>query len=142
MKTLIILSGVSGVGKTRHRENHPDFKDLPCVDMADIYRDIPNIPRGISGTMALWTRVAGKFKEHGVDTVVAEGYFLKGTESRGCLVTMAKNAGVKVRIINFWAPLDECEKRLRLQQMKGKASAAEVELRIEMLKRCWREKGK
>ena len=140
MKELIILSGVSGTGKTRYRTTHPDFEDLPHVDMAEIYRDIPAVPRGISGTMVLWTRVAGKFKEH--DVVVAEGYFLKGTESRGVLVTMAKDAGVKVRIINFWAPLDECEKRLCLQQMKGEATEEDVELRIDMLKRCWREKGK
>lgn len=139
MKELIILSGVSGTGKTRYRTRHPDLKDLPFVDMADIYRDNPAIPKGVSGTVVLWHRVRGKLKEH--DTVVAEGYFLKGSVSRDALLTLAKGDGIKVRIISFWAPMDECEKRLRLQQMRGEISEGEADLRIDMMKRCWRKKG-
>lgn len=135
MKELIVLSGVSGTGKTRWRTEHPDFKNIPYVDIADIYKSIPNIPRGAAVVCAMWIRIASKLETH--DTVIAEGYFLRESESRAVLLSMARLAGVKVRIINFWAPLEECERRIRLQQLDDE----DTNLRIDMLKRCWREKG-
>ena len=38
---MIILAGVSGNGKTHIRLNDPALRDLPYVDIADIYEEYP-----------------------------------------------------------------------------------------------------
>lgn len=136
-KRITVLSGVSGTGKTYHRTH--ELAHLPFVDIADVYRENPFIERGAMATCALWDRAEKLLEEN--DEIVIEGYFLKGSESRRWLVSLAHRSYVEVEIINFWAPLDTCEARIRGQVLRGDCSPYEGEMRISLLKKCWRPKG-
>ena len=45
MTKIIALSGLSGVGKTYRRTTDPSLKDLPYIDIADIYPEYPGISK-------------------------------------------------------------------------------------------------
>ena len=108
-KQAIVLSGISGTGKTRYRESH--LAEFPYVDISDVYKDVPGISWD-AAVSAVATRALKLFQEH--DTVVIEGYFLKGTPSRLQLIHELRVGGVRVKIINMLEPsLGIIEKRLR-----------------------------
>ena len=140
MKKVIILSGVSGTGKTSARTHDPDLKNLPCVDIADIYRKFPEFD-WMDATACLIRKASMLFREHGI--VVIEGYFLKGSFTRNWLVRDLKVAGVhNVDIREFWAPIDTCVDRVAAQYAAGETSAAETRRRIELIRKCWKPQSK
>lgn len=126
-KKLIVLAGVSGVGKTYTRTHDPRLKDLPCVDMADVYRDHP---------LRVWPETYYIFEARldktfiGHDTVVAEGYFLPGSTTRNWLANKMRRLGIEMEFIDLHAALSTCEERIA-------ASGENVEPRLQMLKRVW-----
>jgi len=138
MRILIVLSGVSGTGKTHFRTHHEDYRDLPQVDIADVYRDNPFIPRGMAAVASVWPRVMKAF-ERG-DEVILEGYFLRDSQSRWTLNRLASRSDVEVRYLNFWAPLEVCEDRLTGAKLRGEITEEEYETRLSMLRRCWTPK--
>ena len=136
MKKVIILSGISGTGKTHARTHNPDLKDLPYIDIADIYREFAEFD-WTDATACLIRRVSTLFREH--NTVLVEGYFLKGSFTRKWLVHDLKVAGVhNADTREFWAPIDLCIHRVSAQFTDGEISAAETRRRIELIKKCWR----
>ena len=135
MKRAIVLCGVSGTGKTHARLNAPELKDLPHVDVADYYRECPGLD-WVSATAAVCRRARELLEEHGV--VVIEGYYLPGSPSRMMLQADMTVAGAKVEFHEFWAPMETCIERIRRQWERGEISAADCQVRIEMLGRCWR----
>ena len=73
MKKVIVLAGVSGTGKTHARLNDPELRDLPFVDIADLYEEYPEFG-WYEVLYALLKRIRGLLEEH--DVIVVEGYFL------------------------------------------------------------------
>lgn len=131
-KHAIILSGLSGTGKTRMRTRHPDLKDLPCVDIADVYRDMPGAPwADVMHEFLL--RVREALDEHG--TVVLEGYFLPGSTSQRMLLDDLRVAGATYEIISLWAPYEVCIGRLERARDSGEISEEEFVKRAEVLAR-------
>jgi predicted kinase len=135
MKKVIVLSGVSGTGKTPARLNDPELKTLPCLDIADIYEEYPEFG-WCEALHALLKRVRLLLQKH--DVIVIEGDFLPETVSRTILVNDLKVAGAKVEVREFWAPLQVCALRITQQWERGEITAPEYRRRIELLKRCWR----
>jgi predicted kinase len=136
-KRVLVLCGVSGTGKTHYRKKV--LPEYPYVDIADVYKEIPFIQRGTPAVVHLWDRVRKLLQEN--ELVVVEGYFLKGSESRTTIMYYAYRDGVRVKFMNFWAPKDVCEERIRGQILRDEVSKVEGEERIEMMKRCWRKKN-
>jgi predicted kinase len=135
MKKVIVLSGVSGTGKTPARLNDPELKTLPCLDIADIYEEFPEFG-WYEALYALLKRARLLLQKH--DTIVIEGYFLRFSTSRCILVNDMQVAGAKVEFREFWAPFQVCALRITQQWERGEISAKECRRRIELLKRCWR----
>jgi predicted kinase len=134
MKKAIVLTGISGTGKTYARLNDPALRDLPCVDIADVYREFPEFG-WLDALHVLLKRVRLLLQKH--DAIVIEGYFLPRSTSRTILVKDLKVAGAQVEIHEFWSPFEVCQGRISAQWEVGEISAAECRTRIEMLKRCW-----
>jgi len=137
MKKAIILSGVSGTGKTYARTHDPELKDLPYVDIADVYREFPELDWSAAAG-AVEKRAARLLQEH--DTIVIEGYYLPGSTTRRWLVSALKIAGAQVEIREFWAPIEVCAQRIEQQWKSGEISAAECRRRMELLTKCWKPK--
>ena len=135
MKRAIILSGVSGTGKTYARLNAPELKDLPHLDIADVYREFEEFD-WYEAFWALAKRVREALEAH--DTVVIEGYFLPGSTTRRWLLADLQVAGAKADIRYFWAPFEVCQERIRAQWERGEIGDQECRRRIELLKECWR----
>jgi hypothetical protein len=134
MKRAIVLSGVSGTGKTYARLNEPELKELLHLDIADAYREFPELG-WFEALHALLKRARKAFEKH--DTVVIEGYFLRGSTSRTILVNDLRVANVRWQIREHWASFEVCQARIVAQFEWGKISAEEYRRRIELLKRCW-----
>jgi predicted kinase len=134
MKKAIVLTGISGTGKTYARLNDPALRDLPCVDIADVYREFPEFG-WLDALHALLKRVRLLLQKH--DTIVIEGYFLPRSTSRTILGEDLKVAGAQVEIHEFWSAFEVCQGWISAQWEAGEISAAECRTRIEMLKRCW-----
>ena len=138
MKKVIILTGVSGVGKTYARTTDPELRDLPYVDIADVYREFPEF-HWDQAIRACLKRVRKALERH--ETIVIEGYFLPGTRTRQWLLGDLKVAGVhNVEVRNMWAPFEVCQGRIAAQFEREEISAAECRLRLGMLRECWRPK--
>ena len=135
MKKVIILSGVSGTGKTHARLTLPELKDLPFVDIADIYREWPEFDWQ-DAVVCLCKRVRKLLAEH--DTVVAEGYFQKRSHSLRMLENDLSVLGVKSEVWVFWEPLGVCEQRLIRQWKHGEYDAVRTRKRMDLLHRCWK----
>jgi len=134
MKKVIVLTGVSGVGKTHARLNDPELKDLPCVDIADIYQEHPEFDwRDALGILLL--RVRTLLRKH--EVIVAEGYFLPGSSSRRCLVRDMRVAGAQVEFRDLWEPSEVCQERIVAQWERGEISDEVCARRIGLLKMCW-----
>jgi len=135
MKRASILSGVSGTGKTHTRTTDPELKDLPHLDIAEVYREFPEFDWS-EALGCLLKRARKMLQEH--DTIVIEGHFLPGSTTRKMLVDDLKVAGAKVDVRWFWVPLEVCVQRISDQWERGEISAAECRRRIELLRDCWK----
>jgi predicted kinase len=122
---IILLCGVSGVGKTWLRERA--FPTYPHIDIRDIYKDLPSADWSMA-TMALATRVRKMLREHG--TVVIEGYFLPGTQSRQMLMNELHSYDIEVTSIFVHAPCLVCASRIE-------ESGENVEKRLDLLFKRW-----
>jgi hypothetical protein len=76
MKRAIVLCGASGTGKTHARMNDPALKNLPHVDVADFYREFPELD-GASATAAGCRKARQLLEAH--DAIVIKGYYLVPT---------------------------------------------------------------
>ena len=136
MKKVIVLTGVSGVGKTHARLNDPELKDLPCVDIADIYQEHPEFDWS-DALYTLLQRLRFMLREQEDEAIVVEGYFLPGSPSRRKLVNDMKVAGAQVEFRELWEPFETCALRISRQWERGEISAVQCRGRIEMLRMCW-----
>ena len=140
MKKAIILTGVSGAGKTFARTHDPELVDLPVVDIADVYR----VAEANFGLQLDWYSAHHKLLHHvrralqKHNTMVVEGYYLPGSETRKMLLDDLKVQGVQADIRVFWAPLKVCLERIAQQFENSEISAAECKQRIELTKKLWR----
>jgi hypothetical protein len=134
MKRVIVLWGVSGTGKTHTRLNDPELRDLPCVDIADVYKEFPEAD-WLMAYGIMERRVAKLLQAH--DAIVAEGYFLPGSTTRRYLGWALKVAGAEPEYRECWAPLEVCAQRIADQWERGEISAADCKRRIELLGSCW-----
>jgi len=130
-KTVIVLCGVSGVGKTYARTHHHKLKHLPAVDVADVYLDNPGAT-WIEASAVVIKRTLALLKEH--DRVVVEGYYLPGTVTRGMLAEgLGRYAAIDWRLMVV--PISVCRQRVE-------GSEVRVDLRLDILERVWERSGK
>jgi hypothetical protein len=118
MPKFIVLAGLSGVGKTYRRTTDPALKDLPYVDIADIYRDNPGgIPPRDAFSMLI--NEAFGYINDGAEAVVLEAYFKPGSFQRKSLEYYAEGSSVQVEYIDLTASVAVCKERILAQ---GKAA--------------------
>ncbi|MGD0002838.1 MAG: hypothetical protein ABSE06_01270 [Anaerolineaceae bacterium] len=123
MPKFIVLCGVSGVGKSYKRTTDPALKDLPFVDIADIYRDNPGIkPRD---AFSMLINEAFSMFQDGAYTVVLEAYFKRGSFQRDALEYFCQGDGVDIEYIELSAPVEECKKRIQAQASEAIAAGGD-----------------
>jgi len=123
MTRFIVLAGLSGVGKTYRRTTDPALKDLPYVDIADIYRDNPGgIPPRDAFSMLI--NEAFGYINDGAEAVVLEAYFKPGSFQRKSLEYYAEGSSVQVEYIDLTASVALCKERI-LSQGKAAIEAGE-----------------
>jgi predicted kinase len=137
MKQVTILAGLSGTGKT-HLRNNSYLSELPCIDMAGIYREFPEFdwPEAFE---CFLKRLREALSKH--DHVVVEGYFQARSKSLRLLLDDLKVAGAWPQIIRLQAPTWACMERLEADldaatEAEDTALAREIWGRMEMLARC------
>jgi predicted kinase len=129
MPRIIALCGLSGVGKTYRRETDPELKNLPYVDVADIYMEEEE---GISSRWALQLML-NKIEymiERGEQTIVVEASFRRRSGQRQWLEYLAGKYDYQVEYIELEAPVEECIERVKRQfeQFKQKSNVAEGDI--------------
>jgi predicted kinase len=135
MSRVIVLSGVSGVGKTHLRTTDAELSQYPHVDIADVYRAWPEADWWMA-TQELCRRVRKLLRQKS-STVVVEGYFVAGSSSRRMLTEDAKVGGYTLEFRDLEAPLETCLERIEGQYERGEIGKAEYALRTRMLSRVW-----
>ena len=129
-KRVIVLCGVSGVGKTHARLHDPELASLPFVDIADVYRDL-DWAESYQVTLALATKTRKLLREH--DCVVVEGYFIPGSLTRNMLDhNFGLDTTLEYRLMV--EPIEVCRERVI-------SSGEDVDLRLEILNSVWAKSG-
>ena len=113
MKTLMILAGLSGAGKTHYWENN--LKDLPRVDMADIYA-IKHTNQWYAALTEALAQIDWLMKTH--NEVVLEGYFLNGSKSLDWVRYWCRREQIQIDYKFFTAP-----SRVRLKRIKAREAS-------------------
>jgi hypothetical protein len=123
MPTIYALSGVSGVGKTYTRTHDPKLKDLPCLDIADMYVLSPGASPQEAHTM-----FAARYIEMmaGGDFVL-EAYFRRGSTQRMWLEYHAECCDYTVEYIELSAPVEVCRQRVQEQFERDMQEHPELE---------------
>ena len=129
-KRVTILCGVSGSGKTHRRTTDPDLKHLPCVDIADVYREYP-VFDSLTATAVVCKRARVLLRK--TDHVVIEGYFLPGTPSLRQLLDEMVVAGIDTRLIVLTVTTAAAQQRILDQYGRGETTWADADLRIKLL---------
>lgn len=117
---VMLLSGVSGTGKTFFREKY--LNQIPYVDLAEVHEENPFIPLGAPSVNAAYRQAAAIDK----DVVVMEGYFLRCSQSTSEIVRLLKENDDKLILFHFNAEWSTIERRLI-----GHSD------RLEMARRCY-----
>ncbi len=112
MARIIALSGISGVGKTRLRTTDLRLRDLPYIDIADIYAEEPEG----SSNRQVFTLMLDRLEsliENGAEAVVLEAYFRRHSYQREWLEFVAGRLDSQVEYIELEAPLETCIERVK-----------------------------
>jgi hypothetical protein len=117
MKKIIVLSGVSGVGKTHRRTSDPTLKQLPFIDIADIYKEHPGISK-LTAFGRMMTSTEMLLRE--TDTVVLEAAFLPGSRQRDWLTVWADFLNAEVEYIELTAPKEILLERVECDYRTGR----------------------
>jgi len=123
----VIVTGVPGSGKTYERMTNQELASLPFVDIADVYRDIPDISWD-AAVSAMLVKAEKLFLE-GASTVVLEGIFLPGTPSRKLLEHELEDMRVDAEFILAHRSYMACRKGV-IRSSEGKY---ETEKRLHLL---------
>lgn len=129
-KQVTILCGVSGSGKTHRRTTDPGLRDLPYVDIADVYREFPEFDSYVA-TAVVCKRALALLRQ--TWHIVIEGYFLPGTPSRQQLADEMRVAGVDTKFILLTVATATAQQRILDQYMGGETTWADADLRIRLL---------
>ena len=129
-KRVIVLCGVSGVGKTHARLHDPELASLPFVDIADVYRDL-DWAESYGATAALATKTCRLLRDHGC--VVVEGYFLPGSLTRN-LLGHNFGPGTMLEFRLMVEPIEVCRERVI-------SSGENVVSRLKTLDEVWAKSG-
>jgi len=138
-KRVIVLCGVSGVGKTWKRTNDWELRGLPFVDVKDIYRQYEvedQIPNWESVTDDAIDEVKALLAEN--QQVVLEGYFLRGSGSRRMVFANLQRDESQVDFIDLEAPLPLCIGRIEAQRASKEITENDAQNRIDMARRCFK----
>lgn len=135
MKEVVILSGVSGVGKTHFRLHTPELASLPCLDIADIHAEFPELDYAAT-TGVFLKRLRKLLEEH--DRVVVEAYFLSGSPSLNALLDDLTVIGARWQLIRLHAPLEVCQERIMAQMEAGEITPQVAAARLKLLARTWK----
>jgi len=145
LKTIIALCGAPGSGKSTYRTTNPETKDLPYLDVADIYAEYGNI-RSEDAYAELLARLLKLLADH--DKVVIEASHPKNHWQRTWLTYLAEMNGANVDFREFNAPAEECLRRVKAQYKDAVKNAKTdkdyrtvnqyYQARIEMLERISR----
>jgi hypothetical protein len=114
------------------RTTHPELKDLPYADIADVYREWPEAD-WLMAIEELLRRIRALLETH--EDIVIEGYFLPGTPSARILLSDLAVAGVQYDIITLHAEHYICRKRILNQ---NEVPFGEAKGRIALLEKTWK----
>lgn len=117
MKKIVALSGVSGVGKTYRRTTDPALKDLPCIDIADIYKEHPGISK-LTAFGRMMTSTEMLLRDD--DTVVLEAAFLPNSRQRDWLTVWADFLNAEIEYIELAAPKAVLLERIEHDYRQGR----------------------
>lgn len=131
-KKVTVLCGVSGSGKTYQRTIHPALKDLPFVDIADVYKEFPEFDWFLA-TAAACKRVCVLLQQN--DHVVLEGYFLPNTTSRKLVAAEMTVAGANAEFILLVVTPDVAQQRILAQYNRGECDWIDANYRINLMRR-------
>ena len=127
MKQVLVLGGVSGVGKTTLRKTmmgeHPS---TPVIDAMDIYQETPELSWKDRFAVMV-ERLDEALSDH--DVVVLEGYFLPDSPTLKLLLLTLEQLDVAPQYVFLWTTLDEIERRLAQPEDAG---------RLELARKVWR----
>jgi predicted kinase len=129
MKTIYALSGYPGSGKSTLRATDPRLKDLPFVDVADIYAEFD--PIGSQDAFSqLLIQASEALKDS--DAVVLEATFPRGHWQRTLLEGWAKMKKAKLEYIELAVDPRECYARVLKQydEVAGKAESDDERARL------------
>ena len=130
-KQVIALAGLPGSGKTTARTKEKKLRDLPFVDIADIYAEHEYISSGAAFQKLL--RKAESILAT-TDSVVLEAAFCDWQRVSMEAMCACKNYNFRYR--EFHTPAEECVKRVK-KQYKNEKDKAKVkqyyEHRLEIL---------
>lgn len=135
MKTVIVLAGLPGSGKTHLRLTDPELSGLLFADIADIYKEA----REQYGFVMEWDlateTLIRRYWEilHQNDTVVVEGVFMPGSPSRQMLMNDARVGGYELVFRDITADPVECDRRIRAQFDAGEIDWPTANSRLKIL---------
>lgn len=131
MKTLIVITGLPGAGKTYRRMHDPELLLYPCVDMCayksgDWFADLK-------------AAFAECLKKPG-DVCVLEGLFLEYSQSWNALYRMADKHSVKLKWIHMNTDPQKCADNLTGAYVAGSMGDVKYDIRRDLLKRVNKRK--
>ena len=136
-KTLIVLSGLPGSGKTHTRLTDPDLRDLPAFDIADIYQEaLDKYQLELDWYMAtseLLRAAVQALTEH--DVVIIEGCFMPDSPSMEQVRQSARVYGFTVDYRTHDVDPVLCAERIGAQYAAGEIDWPKANRRIKLLKR-------
>jgi predicted kinase len=114
---IVALFGPCGSGKSTLRKSDPELKDLPCVDIGEVYKQFPGTtPLQALGWFINETEQA--LREHGSVVVEAHG----SPQQREWLKQIAVDNGATYEEREMEATFQECERRI-LEQYEANREA-------------------
>lgn len=135
-KKVILLTGVSGSGKTYTRIHDERLASLPYLDIADIYAQLD--VRWDQALKELISRIHDTLELS--DQVVVEGYFLKGSPSRRILEQELARRNIVLELIELAADYRTSFERIRsdvekdvAEGMSREHAEARAKKRMEIL---------
>ena len=101
------MTGYPGAGKTHYRLNNDKFKDLPCVDIADIYKERP----GTTPKEAMLLFLQGL-----MDLSDSNNEFIGeivGTDHQMDTLRFFLEDWMEIEVVNISTPKDVCMERVK-----------------------------
>lgn len=138
-RTVYVMSGLPGSGKTYTRTHDPKLRRLPFVDIEDVYRDYEErFPEfGALDWHSALLKLLGIAHEilQQKKAVVIEGIFWPGSPSRKVLSTFARVHGWTLVYVECKADAGQCCQRVMDDFNAGRKDWSATNIRLRIIER-------